>query len=389
MFGLSDVKEVIKAGYSSIEVLIEKVREFKDATDYIKTTSIADVSKLTKVEPLTIISHDLIFNDNMPDINNTILSLFSAYYLQAVSLVGAIDNVNVVRTLDKLNPDRDNERLLYPSVENYNGTIKEFFNKTDEIFNIDNYKYKLPNINNGKSIALLSENGVDGNVKDNISILNQASSLSVGKLLSLSFKSETDDGKGRTDTLPVSVRLACNIMNNKSITALLSGDGVDKDIIERFHSWRSGRISFIKDLLFCQDLIDAHKKNLIRDKSGVKEEILKRVRNSKRYGILTKNPSLSSASNIFIISDKVAKEVEYNVRGKLSKYSSRVKVFDENYMMILAVVNTEWERVTFYTRGVKAETDYSFKEIKNISKKQDTSIVDLLKSIQLGSPVSF
>ncbi len=57
--------------------------------------------------------------------------------------------------------------------------------------------------------------------------------------------------------------------------------------------------------------------------------------------------------------------------------------------MIIAVVDREWERVTFYTRGMAAATDLSFKEIKSANKGKGPDILDLMKSFNQGLPISF
>lgn len=359
---------MINTALSGIAKLINEAR---DKVNFFATKSLADVTKLTRVEPLTIISKDLINLEYMTDVNQSLLSLFSAYYLQAVAILTTINNVEVVKVLDSLNPDRDatgfllGERLSEESVKH---------------LCLESYEYALPGTAN---VALEFD-------KDTGEAINSISNLSVGKLLNVQImpKGETDK-EIKPVRVPVSVRLMASVIPNATIVHLLASKNEDISLIERFHAWRSGRITFIKDLILCQDLIDEHKKALIGDDSGLVQEIYRRVTNSKKYGLLTKNPSLVSASNLFVISEQVARDIETKLGGKLTNARIRDKAFDNTYAMIIVVVDREWERVTFYTRGIAASTDLSVKEIKNASKGKGADIGDLLKSLSMGSPVSF
>lgn len=390
---------------TTITSIAKYINQARDIINYSNTQSLSDVTKLTRVEPLTILSKDLINLEYMPDVQQSLLSLFSAYYLQAVSVLTTINNVEVVRVLDRLNPNRDETGwLLQASLESV--SIKQMA--------MESYEYALP----GTTGLALEEK--DNNA-DQIAIL---SNLSVGKLLNvqIGFRSDvsetvtnqtiggnstkvngkpivkdkewstskkTIDDKPQSVTIPVQVRLMASVIPNATITRLLALKTEDNGIVERYHAWRAGRISFIKDLIFCQDMIDEYKKSMIQDETDTLQEILRRVNNAKKFGLLTKNPSLVSASNLFVISEQVAREIEQKLGGKLSSKRIRDKAFENTYAMIIAVVDREWERVTFYTRGMAASTDLSIKEIKNSSKGKGPDVLDIFRSLSLGSPVSF
>jgi hypothetical protein len=218
------------------------------------------------------------------------------------------------------------------------------------------------------------------------------SALSVGKMLHVSINygtAQTSTGESKSIMLPVQVRLMASVIPNLSIERILSSKSEDSSAMERFHAWRSGRISFISDLIFCQDLIDEQKKAVIQDESNTMQEILRRVTNAKQFGLLTKNPSLVSASNLFVISEEIADDVANKLGGKFSNAKVREKAFEATYAMIIAVVSREWERVTFYTRDIAAGADFSVKEIKAAGKGKGPDIMDIFKNINHGMPPSF
>lgn len=390
---------------STLTEIAKNVNKVIRSTNYVTTNSLADVSKLTRVEPLTILSKDLINLEYMPDVQNTLLNMFCAYYLQAVDIMTKVHSVEVIRLLDRLNPDRDASGFLLA-----------------EGLTLEAYKHSLPMT----SVTNLSLEDDGKPPKVN---LNDVNNLSVGKLIDIRIgyhegydvqpgvagKGKNgevppghkdhnpnlgNDAKGNplkqqeykhgTANLQVAVRLMASVIPDDTITHILSHKAEDNSLIERYHAWRSGRISFIKDLIFAQDLIDEWKRAAIGDHSGTMLEIVRRVNNAKKFGLLTQNPSLASASNIFVISEETARAVESKLGGRLSNANVRAKAFENTYAMIIVVVDREYERVTFYTRGTASSTDVSIKEIKAANKgSKGPDIGDMLKSMMLGSASQF
>ena len=388
------------------------VRTLRNVDAYQKNKSLADVGKLTRVEPLTVVSKDCITLDYLPEIMNTTLNVFSAYYLQAVSIYGQIDSVRIMKILDRLNPDRDRmpDYLIDAAEEQAakNGTNTWGFESINDMPTLvaDNYKYKLPKTTRVATEGTLltkpdQQNpinvsaSVDGDANK---VLSEMSNLAVGKVLDVRIKvSKAGDNIPSTKeisgsdvvSIPVTVRLTPALLTNHSILNILTLKSQDNSLVERFHAWRAGRISFIQDMIFCQDLIDAHKKALMEDQEGVYSEIIRRTNNAKVGGLISKNPSLVSASNLFIISEDVAKQVEQKLGGKLSNANIRNLAFDNTYAMLLIVVDREWERVTIYTRGVSVGSSFSVKEIKSISKGKGPDVMDILKAMNMGGQISF
>lgn len=354
----------------AVKQVAELVNRVQDTTNYVSTNSLPDAVKLTRVEPLAVISQDCVSLEYTSDVLQSMLSIFSGYYLQAISILTKINNVEVIKILDKLNPDRDSTALLKmnPSKESYHHVSTE------------SMRYSLPT---NRQLSLENTKEVDN--------LNQASNLSVGKLLNVQIEipgAETD-GKPYTVTVPINVRLLANVIPNTSVEHLMAAKSEDISFIERYYAWRSGRISLIKDLIMCQDLIDEHKKMLLKDDTGIAQEILRRVTNAKKFGLLTKNPSLVSASNMYVITEEVAKNVQDKLRGKLSDPTVRSKLFENTYAMIIAVIDRDYDRVIFYTRNTSSATSLSVREIKQANKNKGPDILDIMKALNSGMNPTF
>jgi hypothetical protein len=185
--------------------------------------------------------------------------------------------------------------------------------------------------------------------------------------------------------LSISFRLMVNSVPESTLQGLLCKGAMDNSFTERYHAWRAGRIEFIKDLIFCQDLIDETKKSMMDDKTNVHKEVITRVNNAKKFGLLSKNPSLNVASNLYVISEASAATIERQLGGKLSSPHIREKIFGQGYAMIICVINRQYERITFYHRGISASSDVSVKDIKISNKKSGPDVGDIMKAYMAGN----
>lgn len=430
-------ENVIETVLSTAAKIINQVKN--NFTNYYTDNSLVEATKLTRVEPLVVISKDCLSLEITKDVLECDLNMFSAYYMQAVSMLTKVNNVEVIKVLDKLNPDRDSSGFLLSA---------EYAEEAAKLHLEDQYKYKLPTLesvslesialeaktyrngpsegnigsitnnndnsrnnttnhtgdilnNNSRTSFNFSTGGGSGgssggssprthNSQDAVDTLNEMASMATGKMLNVEIVVPDQNGQSVMVTIPVSVRLMPSLVSNSTVSHLLTYQSEDTSMKERFHAWRAGRINFISDLIFCQDLIDEYKRASMGDNSGTMAEIARRVQNAKKYGLLTKNPSLAAASNLFVMSKAVANDVEMRLRGKLSNPKVREKAFKNTYGMIIAVIDSEIDRVTFYTRGQASAADFSFREIKSASKSsKGPDIMDIMKAMQQSAPISF
>lgn len=468
MFQFTTLLDAID-GLTNLLKKIEGSLPFK-AYQSTKPSSLTEFTKLARVEPLTVLSRDLLTVEYMPDVMQTMLNIFVGYYLQAVAITSSIESVRIIKVLDRLNPDRDPNMMDLLEFSRDVATRGMGFESYDDglYLSEENYRFRLPKTGLGLEVGYPTSSskittgqpskqqysGIDGrkhdapknkphndqpnssNLKPNeyvgndglihvrekpevipdpntdftrspfsskdgtSTIVNEVVNLAVGKYIDVTVTAtpmlvSTDSDKSKVENvpitlkIPVNVRLAPVVVPDFTIDHILTIKKADNTLTERYHSWRSGRISFIKDLIFCQDMIDAHKKAMMNDESGTYAEIMRRVSNSMKKGVLTQNPSLSSASNIFIISDEIARNIEVKLGGKLSNSRIRQKAFENTYAMIIAVVDRRFERVIFYYRGIETATNVSIREIRVANKSKGPDILDVFKALNSGSAASF
>src|SRR5699024_11050659 len=123
---------------------------------------------------------------------------------------------------------------------------------------------------------------------------------------------------------------------------------------------------------------------------GQYSELISRKNRNRLSGLISMTPSVSTASHIMVISDETARNMEREGRLRFSSHIQRQKVFETAYLMLLVVVDTKYEMVTIYHRGISLPTEVSFKEItRNGGKKDNIDINEVLKAYQLGDNPSF
>ena len=157
------------------------------------------------------------------------------------------------------------------------------------------------------------------------------------------------------------------------------------DMKERYHAWRSGRLAFVKDLILCNDLIDKRRKAGIKDPPGILQQINNRESKNVVASFMNGRASVATSSNLAILSNETLEEVEMQLNGNFSNHKVRTALFENTNLMILAVVDKAWERVTFYTRGIEASTSSSFKDLKVASKSGGTEVLDIMRAYMSGA----
>jgi hypothetical protein len=417
-----------QAGKDAANGALEIVREVHDALSragaYAGQTSLIDVTKHARVEPRMIVDAILLSYPYMEDISQSMQALFAGYYLQAVEMTSSINGIKVADKLAPLNPNRtlDISMLSYSNgiysapaddwrmrASSYTHSLPTKANRSG--LGMENYSEKFAA--SGWSISMeadkvpkteeelrgeierlskqndklrdktSSANMVDGAtvVKDSTKMITELTNLSVGKLYDVSFK----EGK-ETANVKIAIRVMAMTIPSHSLASIFSYKSIqDTSIKERFHGVMSGELSMIGDFIFCNDLVDAHRRNLAEDKTGLYREIMARKDKSLAAGLLERNPSLNVASTLAVIDSTTAESIEDRMGGELKNFKIRSRVFDTTAMMILAVVDRGYDRVRFYHRGIPQFTEVSIKDIKAGNKGNGTDVSEILKSFLAGS----
>lgn len=371
---LTTLTNLADKGFSAMELS----RNFKQG-------SLTSFTAAARVEPITVVDASCLHLEYLPEVLQSLQSIFTGYYLQAVSLIADVGNVKVIKMLDKLNPNRQ------PDVEAFLKDMagaamavasEEICEASNWKLSMESYKWRLPTEGNVpameeevKKAAITTMNATEKSVLSVTDFTN----LSVGKLVNVEFKSN-----GQSITVPVAVRLLVSSLPSSSVVNLLDNNTKNNGLVERVYKWRAGRIDFVKDLILCQDLIADHKKNLLADREGVMREILNRAKNNKLSAYSSKQPSLAAASNLFVISEEVADTIKRESGLDIDNFGDRQKIFESTYGMIIVVIDREFQRVNFYHRDIRMPTSVGVRDIKMSAKGTGPDITDILNAYKKG-----
>lgn len=354
-------KDVADTGLSAI-------RKITDLWAGAKADSLIDYTRVARVEPICLIDNDLMFYEELTEVQQSVLSILSGYYLQAMAISVNVGRIEVMHHLDKLNPSRS--------------AVDSAANSLGWAMATESYKHRLPMYDG--SVAMEAEKDRTQAIigKDSMALQKELANLSVGKMLSVTISDE-----GHTAEIPVSVRLIASALASDSLVHILSVGNQDTSVKERYHAWRAGRLEFIRDLVLCQDLIDAHTNNLM-SADQVYANMLKRRQGNRLATLVSGNPSVATASNIAVLSSSSASALELKVNGKLENFKTRQKLFEATYLMLMVVVDKEWGQVTIYHRGIPQASQLSVRDLKSANKGSGPDVGEILKAYRLGNAPS-
>lgn len=354
------------------DIGLSAIRRITDLWRSGKAKSLVEYTAPSRVEPICLVDMDCAYVDELHDLMQTLQSLFSAYWLQAFTLSLNVGRIDVMRQLDKLNPKRN---ITDSAVDAAGGAV-------NWLNSLESYKYRLPTLANRAAMeAEIIDEGATGLVsRDTLLSVKEMTNLSVGKQLSV----EVSDGCNR-GTILVSIRLLVSSILTSDLIHILSVGNKDVTANQRRHAWKAGRLEMIGDIIFGRDLIRAHRKNLMKDKTGLYSEILERRKKNKISALVSGNPSVATASNILVVSTETIQALEGETGLDFSDLKDREKLLDETGVMIAAVVDKNWSRVKIYTDGIKHPTDLALRDLKSVSKGSGPDVSEILKAYQLGN----
>jgi hypothetical protein len=347
--------------------LANKVDTAVQSSKLFQNQSLINVTQVARVEPIAVLDTDCINVDFIGDVVQTMQTLFTGYYLQAINLLTTVNGVSAASKIANLNPDRGS----FDWTAFRNGTYAS-----------ESYTHKLPSKKDVKSISLESDKPIGGKAAAQVS--QDATNLVTGKSYSVSV------GEGANKaTIQIGIRLLITTLASTPLSNMLTfKTAADMDMGERYHSWRAGRIDFVRDLILCRDLITKHRNMAASDKSSVYRNILNRETNNLKMGLLTGVPSLATSSNLVIISTDTLSKVEQQLGGKISMPQIKEVLFKNTNIMILAVVDKSWERITFYHDGIALPTQASAKDLKTSNKGNGPDVADIMKAFIGGSNIN-
>ncbi len=353
-----------------------------------RADSLAEFSAITRNEYMTLVEDSLQGADYLPGLLEHLQTLLGCNMLAAISLLTGVPEVDVLGTLDKVSTKRDplnsamsggsrlakligseSTRIGLPTYENLPMAIGE------------SSRRKTGGSRNLNSDADGSKSkGGQGLGKDSVRTLTEASELSTGKQFTVTF--ERDGNKAE---VLMSLRLAVMLASTQEVQTLLTLTDQTNTFSERRLKVQAGQLKFWKDLVFCNDLIEQARKNRFKDKTGYYSRMMDRRSSNWLSGLLSFDLSINNASAIMVVEQETVDALSAEMGGDFDEFAVRKQVFDDTLTVYIAVVDTRFNQITIYTRGMDESTTLSVSDLKGKGGKGGGNVDDIIRAYTSGN----
>lgn len=224
--------------------------------------------------------------------------------------------------------------------------------------------------------------GVDSRLHDS---LTAPANMAIGRVYTV----QISDG-GHQMSIPVTIRFLVRRVDPGLLVHIL-GEGsklIAHSAEERDFAYQLGDLRFWRDIVACKDLIADHKKALLADTNGVYNAIVSRRNSNRIAAVKTATPSVGTASNVAVVSRQTIRELEKVIGGKFDHFDVRQRVFGSTELIMVIVVDSHDDHVTYYYRDTKLPTELTVSQIKASAKGNGPDVADILKAFTLGQAPS-
>ena len=153
---------------------------------------------------------------------------------------------------------------------------------------------------------------------------------------------------------------------------------------QRYLQAKAGEISFIGDLLMCQDIRRQRLNALKHDKNGVLTDMLDRQTNSLENAwlkYLQVTPQRQNIANTILVFEKTNFDKACSDAGiRFKDFNARQAFFTKTFSMMICVVDTMYNKVDIYYNGLNAASTYTFEQLKKKGAGNASDILDIMKS---------
>lgn len=207
--------------------------------------------------------------------------------------------------------------------------------------------------------------------------------LFVGKVVDVTIKINRE-----TMTIPITFSVSSVPLPSDTLLTMLANKK-QETMVEKWHGWKSGRLEFWRDIMFNQKLVEEHERALMYDKTGTYAEIHARASKNAAAAVLSQQPSLATASNIYIIADTTVDLLKRRSGVDITIAKQRQGLFDRTMASIIVVMSNRYEMCTIYENGQDRGVMVAYSQIPKLGGKKDDDVTDVLKTIIANRPTSF
>lgn len=209
----------------------------------------------------------------------------------------------------------------------------------------------------------------------------------VGRVIELEITNAEGKAIGK---IPITVQLMPYVLAAATARQFVIHNN-SPGFLNRLAQLRAGEISFWRDFVFGFDIAKSRSDAMRKDKSGILVEHATRVYNKAqtvtnglidRFISNTQNAPRNVANYLLIFSEQTAKEARVASGIDLHKYSQRQKFMESTFVVVLAIVDPMFNRVTMYYSGIEDGATFPYDAFKQTG-KGGTDPIDLVRAMQM------
>lgn len=399
-----------------------------------RSDSLEEYVAITRNEHITLIEEHLTSLDYLPGLLDKIQIHLGSNMLAAISLLVGVPEVDVTDVLDKVSTKRDplgsaiksgsrlgtfiagestrvglpayeqlpfvalesrrnkrkgggdvyeadvrNTQINYPNQTHRDEHTHNNYTAIDQTKSTTNIDRSTKNYDStkGKSSASLG--------KDTLRNLNEIGSLTTGKQFEVLFERD-----GNKAPVVLTLSLALNTLPTDELKSIIAFSDQMNTFTERMIRAKAGQLSYIKDIIFCNDLIDEARKNRYRDRTGYYRQMMERRSKNWLAGLLSFDMSINNASSVMIVDRETLDSLTAELGGSFDDLEVRNRVFKDTLTVFIAAVDIRWGRVTIYHRGSDTVSTVEVSDLKSSKGGgKQTNVDDIITAYRSGATPSF
>jgi len=373
----------MKQGLSTVAKILGKIDDAADGTLEISKSeallfsakgSMIKMLSTFIIEPTIIISKDLREEEITEKLAEINLDVFASFYMQAFNVMVNVYGMDQQTAFDVLS----SKSGLPPSAQYATNSFEGM-----DALSLEGIKI-LP-------ISMESKNHNHSKVQR--ASINEGKGLIIPSLMqktidiTLSVKNSSD--KTVDIVIPVLIKATVIYSGFSDIEVMVNANGKDKRFLNRLDEYRAGLVS-IGDMIFADDLVKEYKKNRFKDKDDLILYMETRASDANKKLLTNGAVGFSKFYGVLIVNKRQMSILENKLGGKISKPKYKEMLMDQTKSLLINVVDTDWERVSMYTKDIQGTSDMSYKIIKKRKGDSNSSeLAEVFKALTSNKPPVF
>jgi hypothetical protein len=217
------------------------------------------------------------------------------------------------------------------------------------------------------AVKTLAEHGISSaTTTGKVVELDGNNHIPAGKMLEITLTNP--DNPLSNTTINLIVQLAPYLIPAQIAVEFLTKDA-SPSFSQRIMQWRTGEISFWRDVVALSDVHNRRERLRRMDPTGVVSAAIDK-QTAGRAGVLHNlnkdkaNRSRNIANSVLIFSKETVQHAKADCGIDITDPIVRQEYFATSFVMIMVVVDLLYDRVTFYYNGLDDEATFSFDQIK-------------------------